>query len=162
MARQTRYPLFAAYHVRDAHLVVVDDVGQVIRRVTIGLEDHEILKKRQIESQPTSHLIFDLNIPMVRHLETHDDVKTVISRLLNLFGRSVSPTVVITGRLTQRLAAVDAAQPVRLAACRRNMRDPLRSASAQHPRIAPNAPTAYREHVARQYPDLHPNPARAI
>ena len=162
MARQTRYPLFAAYHVRDSHLVVVDDVGQVIRRVTVGFEDHEILEKRQIESQPTSHLIFDLNITMVRHLESHDDVETAISRLLNLFGRSVSPAVVISGRLPSGLLPLtQRCQFLRLRVvviCVTR----FDSASSRHPRIAPNAPTGYREHVARQYPDLHPNPARAI
>ena len=49
MARDAGNPFLGAYDVRDSHGMVVDDVCEVISRVTVRFEDDEIPQEREVE-----------------------------------------------------------------------------------------------------------------
>ncbi len=72
MLGSRREPLLAADHVRDLHQVVVDDVGEVIRRQAVGLQQHLHVDRRVLERDRSAREIVDDARPFRRHLHSHD------------------------------------------------------------------------------------------
>ena len=124
--RQRREPLLGADHVRDAHQVVVDHVGEVIGRKAVALEQDLVVHLRVVDRDVAAEQVVDDALALARHREA-DDV---------------------------RLARLPAPGRPRPAQCRGSGRRSRSSASSPSaPRAAPPAARASRSTVGR--PALH-------
>jgi len=63
-----REPLLPANDVRDAHFVVVDDVGEVIRRQAVAFEEHLVVEVVRAERNGPAHFVGKLDARVTRHV----------------------------------------------------------------------------------------------
>ena len=67
-----REPVLAAEDVRDRHLVVVDDDGEVIRGVAVGLHEDLILDRVDRPLDPSIDEIVERDDAVIGHLQPYD------------------------------------------------------------------------------------------
>jgi len=64
-------PLLAAQHMRDAHQVVIDHVGEVVGRHAVGLQQHLHVDLRPLEVDLPAQHVLHLAHALARHLHAH-------------------------------------------------------------------------------------------
>ena len=70
--RQRREPLLGADHVRDAHQVVVDHVGQVVGRKAVALQQDLVVDLRVVDRDVAAQQVVDDALALARHRQPHD------------------------------------------------------------------------------------------
>ena len=121
LARRAGHVLAAADHVRDAHVVVVDDDGEVVDRRAVGPRDHEVVELRRVLAGRTRDQIVPARVAAgVGHAQPQAErQRTVGPDLL------VAAGAVVAGLLAARLGALahrvdlglGAGAAVRVSAC---------------------------------------------
>ena len=69
LARRIGEVIDTADDVGDAHIVIIDDDGEIIGRVAIGSEDDEIVQFLVLEDDPAHHAILDHGLTVLWCLE---------------------------------------------------------------------------------------------
>ena len=88
MQRSTGQPLFATDDVRDAHQMVVDDVGQMVgRQIVCALVKHLVIKDGAIEGHSSTDHIIDLHLYIGRDEEANDILCTASDERIDLLAR---------------------------------------------------------------------------
>ena len=64
--------LRTAHHVRDAHEVVVNDVGKVVGRQTVALDEHLIVQRIVVDGDVAEDLVVEGGLPGLRNLLADD------------------------------------------------------------------------------------------
>ena len=110
-----RQPLLGADHVRDLHQVIVDDVGEVVGREAVGLEQDLVVDLRVLELHLAAQAIDEHDLAGARHRQPHDE------RLAggDARGPSSARGARGTGRRSRRTAPGAAARGARPRAARR-------------------------------------------
>ena len=72
MLGSARHPLFAAKDVRDLHEMIVDDVGEMVRRQAVGLQQHLHVDALILELDRPAAQVFDDADAFVRDAQPHD------------------------------------------------------------------------------------------
>ena len=106
-------PLFATHDVRDAHEAIVDDVGQVVRRVAIRLEQDEIVKLAVLHGNVSTKQIVELGGTLQRRGQANDGLDALRLIVGGLFSRQVATVPVIAhGRFGLALLFAQLGQPL--------------------------------------------------
>ena len=157
-----RQPLFAADDVRDLHRRIVHDVGQVVRRQAVRLDEHLIVYGRGVERHVAADQVGERDRPAGLHLEADDVVLPGIEARLGVGRRSAtgcSPSTCASRRCTRRHGR--ASPPVRRACRRRRTRARRRAACAPRRRTGRSARTAGRARAVRRFRGWSPALRRA-
>ena len=77
----------AANDVRDAHVVVVDDDGEIVRWVAVRAQDDQVVEILVRKDNAALHVIIDDRLALARCLETDDGLHV----LRRVFGIAVAP-----------------------------------------------------------------------
>ena len=102
LARRAGHVLAAADHVRDAHVVVVDDDGEVVDRRAVGPRDHEVVELRGVLAARARDQIVPARVAAgVGHAQPQAERQRAVgSDLL------VAAGAVVAGLLAARLGAL--------------------------------------------------------
>ena len=76
--------LFGANDVRNLQLSVVDDRREVVERRAVGTHDVWVEHQRGIPLDVSADFVVDLNLSILRHLETQHPGIVVVEFLLNV------------------------------------------------------------------------------
>ena len=95
--RRRADPLLTAHDVGDAHLVVVDDDGQVVRREAVGLEDDLVVGVRRVDL--AADQVLEVGLDVVRDPHPHHRIRAEPGQLLALLARLAQAEPVVAGRL---------------------------------------------------------------
>jgi len=111
--REGREPLRSAQHVRDLHLVIVDERGKVVHRHSIRLEQDEVVDRAVLDSDRAPHEIQGCRAAFLGDLET-DNMRLARRRPgFGLLAREVPAQAVIVGRLAAlQLCLANLGQPL--------------------------------------------------
>ena len=89
--------------MRNPHLVVVNQVREVICGVAVRLEHHEVVHKAVLESNLAAHEIVDGGRAVERHFEAHDRVFAARAQFefkrIALFVGETAAAAVVAGRV---------------------------------------------------------------
>jgi hypothetical protein len=94
--RGRRQPVLAAEDVRDAHGVIVDDDGEVVRGEAVGLQQDLVLDGAQWPLDVSVHEVVQRDNALVRHLQPHN-VRLALRALGRLL-RIDAPTEAVVAR----------------------------------------------------------------
>ncbi len=116
-------PFFGAHDVADLHKMIVHHVRQMIGRVTVRFEQHQILKLTVIKRDIAPDDVVNSSRAFLRHHEADDVGRAFGIQAGAFFCRKIAAVAIITGRLlvgfllfTQRFQAfLGAVAAVRLA-----------------------------------------------
>jgi hypothetical protein len=111
--------IVAADDVRDSHIGIVDDNGEIVRRRAIRAGNYQIIELGILEDHPAPHLVVDNNLTILRIPESHNGVDTD-ARLFSVAATTViayfTPARHLPGatRLELFLSAITAVRLARL------------------------------------------------
>lgn len=72
-AAARRQPLFAPDHMRYLHQVIVDDIGQMIRRKRVGrLVEHFVVQRRRVDRHVAPDQVVHMHLLVFGHHEAYD------------------------------------------------------------------------------------------
>ncbi|OPZ78729.1 MAG: hypothetical protein BWY77_01450 [bacterium ADurb.Bin431] len=80
-------PLLAADDMGDLHEMIIHDIGQVIGRIAIRLEQHLVIHLLAVKDHMAADLILDLELAPLRNEQADGVGRAVRDRLLDLCGR---------------------------------------------------------------------------
>ena len=92
-------PLLGADDVRDPHQVIVDDVGQVIGRKAIGLEQHLIVDGAVVDHDVAAQAVVKARLTGLGHGQADDVLVAARDALLRFGLRNVAIATIVAGRL---------------------------------------------------------------
>ena len=90
--------VFTANHVRDAHVEVVDRVGQVEDRRRVAAHDDEVGDRRPVDGHLAPHQVVEPADTVVGRAEAHRHRPTLGPQRLPLTGGEVTRPAVVAGR----------------------------------------------------------------
>ena len=100
--RRGRDPLLAAQDVADRHQVVVDDVGQVIGRVAVRLEQDQVFEVGVLKDDLAAQEIHDPGLTVQRHAEANGEGHPGGEIRLDLLRGEIAAEAVVARRFLAR------------------------------------------------------------
>ena len=66
---RARQPLFATDHMRNAHEVIVHDVGEVVSGHAVALEEHLVIDVGAVYHHPSTYDVLEAHLGVARHFQ---------------------------------------------------------------------------------------------
>ncbi len=99
----TREPLLTPNDMRDPHQMIIHNIGEVIRGITIRLEQHLVVDLVGGEFHTPSNEIIKGNATRIGNLHTHDIRESGFNLLLYLFFSKLQSSAVVLWRYSHSL-----------------------------------------------------------
>ena len=99
VAGRAREPLVSSHDVADLHEVVIDDDGQVVRRVAVRFQQHEVVQRLVLEDDVSAQDVVRHRLAGKRRLEPHNRCDATRLPLGALLGRQVTAVAIVARRL---------------------------------------------------------------
>jgi hypothetical protein len=90
--------IIAAYDVRNCHVEIIDDHGEIVGGRAVGSGNNQVVELRIVENHGAPDLVFDNDIACVWVPKTNDRIYT-LARLLSITATPVVPDLRTTSQL---------------------------------------------------------------
>ena len=90
-------PFVTAEHVRRTHQVVVHDACKMVSRVTVALDEHEVVQKFVLVADVAANHVVEFGDTGFGHLETDDSLFAGSNAGFGFFAADVTAVAVVTG-----------------------------------------------------------------
>ena len=105
LAMRVRQVLLGADDVRDLHLMIVDDDGEVVRRQPVGADQDEVAERLLPPRHLAADHVVDRHVAVVRHVEAQRERRPHRQLRRDLLRRQAEARAVVVRRPLLRLRA---------------------------------------------------------